>query len=464
MPGLFQTIEIGRRALLSHQLALQTIGHNIANVNTPGYTRQRVNLTATNPEDSYSGKIGTGVTVTDINHVRDLFLGEQLRQETKSYGQWSYKEKIMSQVETIFSEPNDNSLSDLLNRFWDSWGDLSTSPDSVSDRVAVVENTKLLTNSFHQLSNQLDALTDSVDTEIVNTTSQINKLTEEIARLNDQIKVQEAGSSKANDLRDARDKIIDDLSQIIDVNSIEQANGTATVYIGAMTVVDGAEFLKIGTKELNKNGQVKHDLFWAGSNVQLKNLNGQLAGMIETRDKIIPKYIQQLDDLAKTLVEQVNQVHATGYGLNSTTGVNFFDTQYTNAANISINNELVLDPAKVAASASGEPGDNRVALDLLNMRNAKIMLNNTSSINDTYGGLVGQLGIESNTASSFTKNYELLINQIENSKQSVEGVSLDEEMTNLIKFQHSYDAAARIITAMDEALDTVVVRMGIVGR
>ncbi len=464
MPGLFQTLEIGRRALLAHQGALQTIGHNIANVNTPGYTRQRINLSATFPEDSLYGKLGTGVGVNDIRHVRDLFLGEQLRQETKSFGQWSYKEKIVSQVEQIFSEPQDNSLSDLMNRFWDAWGDLSTNPDSVSNRVAIVEEAKLMANSFHELATQLDNLYQSVDSEIVSTTGEINKLTGEIARLNEQIKIQELGNSRANDLRDARDTLINDLALIIDVNTITQPNGTTTVYIGAMTVVDGADHLEISSKELNINGQVKHELYWAKSNIVVKNLNGQLNGMIEVRDKIIPKYIDQLDELSRTLIAQVNQVHNSGYGLNQTTGVNFFSTQFTDAANISINTELILDPSKVAASVSGEPGDNRTALQMLNLRNAKVMQNNASTISDFYNGLIGQMGIESNTAKSVTKNFELLINQIENAKQSVEGVSLDEEMTNLIKFQHSYDAAARVITAMDEALDTVIVRMGIVGR
>ncbi len=464
MSGLFQSIETGRRALLTHQSALQTIGHNIANVNTPGYTRQRVNLTSTFPEDSRFGKIGTGVTVSDIRNIRDLFLGDQLRQESKSLGQWSYKEKIASQVEQLFSEPQDNSLADMLNRFWDAWGNLSTNPDSVSNRVAIVEEAKLLTNSFHELATQLDSLYNSVDDEIVNTAKEINNLTEEIARLNQQIKIQELGAGHANDLRDARDKLIDDLALIVDVNSITQANGTATVYVGAMTIVDGSERLDISAKELNVEGQVKHELYWAGSNVVLKNLNGQLNGMIETRDKIIPGQIAQINELSRSLIEQVNQVHANGYGLNRTTGVNFFGTQFTNAGTISINSELLLDPAKVAASVSGEPGDNRTALEMLNLRNAKIMQNNSSTINEFYNGMIGRMGIEANTAKSFTKNYELLINQIENAKQSIEGVSLDEEMTNLIKFQHSYDAAARVVTAMDEALDTVISNMGIVGR
>ena len=186
--------------------------------------------------------------------------------------------------------------------------------------------------------------------------------------------------------------------------------------------------------------------------------------MYEARDKIIPKYRQRLDRLAGSMIDQVNQLHSAGYGLNGSTGFNFFNSVFTDAANISVNNELIIDPAKVVASASGEQGDNIVALDIQDLRNVKVLDNNTRSLNDFYNGIVGELGIETNTAISFTNNFELLVHQIENAKESVQGVSLDEEMTNLIRYQHAYDAAARVITAMDQALDTVINKMGIVGR
>ena len=464
MAGLMQSLEIGRRALLTNQAALQTIGHNIANVNTPGYSRQRVNITSTFPDSSRFGQIGSGVTVADIRQIRDLFLGEQFRQESKNLGQWTYKEKIMIQIESVFSEPGENGLSDLLNRFWDSWGELSTNPNSVSNRVAILEEAKLLTSAFQQLSSQLNELRESIDKEIVNTTDEINNLTLSIARLNDIIKVQEAGGGNANDMRDRRDLLIDRLATIIDVNTIARDDGTTTVYIGAMTIVDGADSLKIQTKQLNVDGTLKHELFWENTTVSVRNLNGRLSSMFEARDNIIPKYRQRLDKLAGSMIDQVNQLHSAGFGLNGSTGVNFFNSVYTDAANISVNADLILDPTKVAASAAGEQGDNVVALDIQDLRNVKVLDNNTRSINDFYNGLVGELGIETNTAISFTNNIELLVHQIENARESVQGVSLDEEMTNLIRYQHAYDAAARVITAMDQALEMVISKMGIVGR
>jgi len=464
MPGLFQGLEIGRRALLTNQLSLQTIGHNIANVNTPGYSRQRVDITSTYPEYNALGAIGTGVTVADINHVRDLFLGAQYQQENKSLGQWSYKDKILSEIESLFNEPNDNTLSDLMNNFWDAWSDLSTNPNSTSSRSAILEQAHLLTNGFHELANQLNNLRSSIDNDLVSMTQEINRLTGEIAKINHQIKSMELGNDKANDLRDQRDKLLDDLSKIIDVNTNVDKNGELTVYIGSMSIINGSDTVKVGAKVSNVDGVITHKLVWEGTSIDLKNTNGQLKGLIDSRDEIIPRYLDKLNTLAGNLVNQVNSVHSTGYGLNGTTGVNFFDTKYTDAFNIKVNSDIEFDVSKIASSASGEVGDNTIALAIQDLRNKGVLDNNSTTLNDYYNSLVGGMGIEANKAKSFNSNYELLVKQIEFSRQSVQGVSLDEEMTNMVKYQHAYDAAARVITSMDQALDTVISRMGIVGR
>ncbi|MFQ5453579.1 MAG: flagellar hook-associated protein FlgK [Candidatus Zixiibacteriota bacterium] len=463
MSGLFQGLEIGRRSLLTAQMVLQTIGHNIANVNTPGYTRQRVNITSTIPDINTIGVIGTGVQVADIRHIRDLFLGTQYRQENKSLGQWKYKEKVLSEIEALFNEPNDGTLSDVLNGFWDAWSDLSNSPESTSARAAILAQSKMLTNGFHQLANQLNDLRDSIDRDMVSLTEDINLLTGEIARLNGQIKKTELGNIKANDLRDARDLLIDDLSSIIDVNSVENKNGEVTVYIGAMSIVNGSEPINIDVKINNVNGNITHSLVWEGTSINFKNTGGQLKGLLDTRDEIIPRYLDELNTLAKTLITEVNAVHNPGFGLNNSTGVDFFDVSFTDAFNIKINSEIEFDISKIASSQSGEEGDNVIALAIHDLRNKRV-LNNTNTFNDFYNSLVGGMGIESHEAKSFSANYDLLVKQIEFSRESVQGVSLDEEMVNMVKYQHAYDAAARVITTMDQALDTVINGMGLVGR
>jgi len=466
MPGLFQGIEIGKSALLSHQLNLQTIGHNIANVNTPGYSRQRVTVTSAFPELNTIGTIGQGVRSEDIRHIRDLFLGDQLRQENKSLGQWRYKEKILTQIESLFNEPNDNTIADRLNEFWNSWSDLNNSGgESVTARDGVVEMSVLLTESIHELNSQLVSLQDSIDLDMVNLTSEMNRLIKQIAHINEQIKRQELGNHKANDLRDQRDRLIDDLSDIIDVNVREKPNGEAIVYIGAMSIVDGRDFLTIDAQEYNERGAIRHRLVWSGTDVELKNRDGELAGLTDARDKIVGSYLSQLDDLAESLVRSVNAVHRTGYDLNNNTGINFFDSRFVTAGTIRVNANIISDTTRIAAAGVPDAvGDTANALNIWDINNQRVADRGTATINQYYDQVAGSLGVETKEAITYLENYELLVQQLDTQKQAVQGVSLDEEMANMVKFQHAYDAAARVVTTMDEALNTVINGMGIVGR
>ncbi len=463
MPGLFQGLEIGKRALMTHQMTLQTTGHNIANVDTPGYTRQRVRISATSPEASPKGSIGTGVQVDDINQIRDYFLGEQYRQAQKSLGQWQYKEKSLNQLEGLFNEPNDTAINDLLNQFWASWSDLSTNSDSTNNRTMIIAQAQQLIHGFNQLATSLTELRNATDRDVQNLIADVNSKTNEIARLNRQIATAEVDGSKANDLRDARDLLTDELASIIDVRTMEKPNGSTVVSMGAMSLVDGAESFAIDATVKNVNGQTTSSIVWKGTTVKLRNLSGELAGLTETRDMVIPGYLDKLNNLARGIVERVNTLHMSGFDLNGNSGVAFFDPQYTDAANIRINQDILVDTNRIVAS-SVATGDNVIALAIADLRNQSTMENSSSTFNNYYNSLVGGLGVESDEAKSFSANYELLVQQIDNSRQSVQGVSLDEEMTNLIKSQHAYDAAARLITTMDEALQTVITGMGVVGR
>ncbi|MBI5266141.1 MAG: flagellar hook-associated protein FlgK [candidate division Zixibacteria bacterium] len=463
MPGLFQGLEIGKRALLSHQLVLQTIGQNIANVNTPGYTRQRVNIQATNPEEVTYGSVGTGITVTDIRHIRDLFLGQQEQEATKSLGQWSYKDKTLSEIEALYNEPQDNSLSHLLSAFWDSWSQLATNSDSISNRKAVVATAGQLIAGFQQLSRKLMDLREATDRDVTNMVADINQKTADIARINQQIAGAELGGHRANDLRDARDLITRELSSLVDVRTIEKPNGETIVHMGAMALVDGSQSFPIASETANKNGVSTSRIVWKGTSVQLTNLSGQLAGVMETRDVLVQDNLDGLDELAQTIIEQVNAIHVTGYGMNGTTGVAFFDPNFSSASTMRLSQDVANDQGKVAA-ASVITGDNHIALALSELRDAKVMNENVSSMNDFYSSLVGLAGMKAKEASTTSQNFELLVQQISNARQSVEGVNLDEEMANLVRSQHAYDASARVITAMDQALDTVISGMGVVGR
>jgi len=464
MAGLFDGLELGKRALATHQLWLNTIGHNIANANTPGYTRQRVSTTTTVPYDSAFGPVGTGVKATDIYQVRDLFLSQQYRQESRALGQWTSMEKALTQIEALFAEPNSDSLGDQMDQFWNAWSELGNNPESPAARSALKEKTNLMAGTFHRLHNQITELRKSVDEDIALTVKGVNQMSSQLASLNMQIARSELGGENANDLRDMRNLLIDQLAQMIDVNVAEQANGTATVYIGSLAIVEGDSSFNIGTYKAGGGAISVSEIVWEGSNKEVKVLGGQLAGLVETRDNAIPQYLTALDNLARSMIENINSLHQTGYGLDGSTGLNFFDTNYMSAANIRLSDAIDNNVNRIAASTSGEVGDNRNALAMAELRNSKLMSRGTATISEFYSGLIGQIGIEAGTARSSRENYELLVGQLENSRQSVQGVSLDEELTQMIKYQQAYEAAARVITVMDEALSTVINGMGIVGR
>lgn len=464
MSGLFQGLEIGKRALLTHQVSMQTIGHNIANVNTIGYTRQRVTIVASAAQQGVYGTVGSGVTVSDVRSIRDLFLGEQHREAQKDLGEWSYRAKTMTQIESTFNEPNDGALNELIGEFWDSWDELSNNPEATTSGVVSAANQ--LINGMNQRANALESLRDSVDRDMASMVEEINRITAEIASINGQIQRQEVGSSNANDLRDQRNYLTDQLASYIDVNVIENPNGTSTVSMGAMILVDQTSTLELGYSLEREGTQVTHRLAWKGTDVELTNAKGQLAGLIQSRDEIIPRYREQLDTLARTIVEQVNAIHRTGYGANGDTDIDFFDPNFTDAASIRLNPDVENDPSMIAVSRNEDIDvrDSLNAAAISDLRYETVLGNNTQTIEEYYSSLIGDLGVESREATSFTENFELLTEQIDSQRQSVEGVSLDEEMANLVKFEHAYEAAARVITAMDQALDVVISSMGIVGR
>ena len=231
-----------------------------------------------------------------------------------------------------------------------------------------------------------------------------------------------------------------------------------------MVIVDGGDVLPVSTKTETVNGVVSNKLVWQGTEIELTNINGQLKGLVDARDNVIPGYLDDLNAISEALIREVNALHTTGFGLDGSVGVNFFDNEFTDAAHIVVNRDITDNPSRIVASASGEVGDNTIALAIQDLRSSQVMNNNSITMNDFYNSLVGKLGVESSEAKSFKANYELLVSQIDNARQSVQGVSLDEEMANLVKFQHAYDAAARVITTMDEALDTVIHKLGVVGR
>jgi flagellar hook-associated protein 1 FlgK len=464
MSGLFQGLEIGKRSLLSQQLAMFTSSHNIANVNTPGFSRQRVNMSSALPLRLPDGRIGTGVQVTSVRQLRDGFLDGQFRREYNSLGAWQSQERVLGQIELILSEPNDNTLGDLMGKFWQSWQQLATDPSSAA-RNAVREQGSLLVDAFHQVSRQLDSLENNLNSEIGKQATVLNEIGTQIAALNRQIAGGELGGDMANDLRDKRNLLIDELSKLAYVQVEESPTGAANIYIGSMEFVNAHEVHRLAAVESTRADKHQTDIVWEYSGAPVQFFGGEVDALIQARDVWLPETRDALDTLAATLVSQVNALHRQGVTPDGRTGIAFFDPRSIDARSIQLHPAIAdTSQQSIAVGRTAAESDVDIAQAIADLAELGVMPDGRTSLNGFYDSVVGTIGVRSAEAKEVTDTQTLLVGQLENQRQSVMGASIDEELANMIKYQHAYEAAARVITTMDEAINTVINGMGIVGR
>lgn len=474
----FATLNLANRALVSQQLGLDITGHNIANANTDGFTRQAAEMQASIPftvvgttRPQQPGQLGTGVDVVNIRRFRDGFLDLQFRGEQQLLGQWQAREDAITKVEQAFNEPSQEGLAAAMSKFWNSWSSLANNPESQSFRKSLVENAATLTSQMNQLHRSLSNQQRDLDRQVQLRVTDINNLTDQIARLNDQITRIVGAGDQPNDLRDQRDVLLDQLSKIVNLTYSEGSNGAITVNIGGRTAVYGNQSFHLKTQEDPVTGF--SSVYWADDFREAQQppipldaasiTSGQLYGDIITRDKTIADLLDNLNSMAATLITQVNEAHSQGFGLNNATGTPFFAG--TGADDIAVASVITSDLDNVAAASSQvSPGDGSNALMIHDLQRRLLMNNGGATIEDFYAGIVANLGVDSQQAKGMAKNEALLSEHLAQQRQSIGGVSLDEETTNLIRYQHAYNAAARVVTAVDEMLDRIINNMGIVGR
>ncbi|MBO8159043.1 flagellar hook-associated protein FlgK [Thermosyntropha sp.] len=634
----FFGIEIGKRSIMSHQTALEVAGHNISNTNTPGYTRQVANLQTTRPyhtpvmvNSGKAGQMGTGVTVKDIQRIRDAFIDEQIRNENKTAGYWNALQDALSKIEVILNEPSEDGLRSVMDLYWKSWQDLVANPESEAVRATVVQRAMAMADTFNHTYKQLKELREDVNASVAIKVVEINSIIQQVADLNQQILAINIAGKQPNDLLDKRDYLLDQLSHLTSVKIVQEQNGMVAVQMGGRTLVQGVEYYELGTVQ---DTQGMHMVIWKDTGVRANVEGGELRGLLDVRGKteraeepspspykeIVPEMMEQLNTLAKTIVLRTNELHRGGFSLNNQTtfpdGINFFDQPDTladiNAIEdwaeyIKVAQNIAVDPKNIAAAAYRTWDDSTGVLQKYNFgdgANALKIAQLKHSLNDryvwaespslgslsfpydnisgdivityvddpaagttvtktinisaltppanyrdlaelayalqkylqedadlkandvlievrlsgdklifvggerfkeidatglnllkgnppistplmtaslvadkSYSGVINYVtcddywraitankGVQASEAKRMVDSQEILLNQLESKRQSVSGVSLDEEMANIIKFQHAYNAAARYITVMDESLEVIVNRIGIVGR
>ncbi|HEY2494677.1 MAG TPA: flagellar hook-associated protein FlgK [Paenibacillus sp.] len=526
MVSTFHSLETAKRSLFTQTAALNTTGHNIANGNTEGFSRQVVRMTASIPIDPYAflrstapGQLGTGVEFNSIERIREKFLDDQFRGENAAFGSFNIQSDTLSKLEAIVNEPTETGLRTVLDNFYKSWSDLSKDPESVTARSIVKERALALTDAMNHMSTQLNNL----NTDLVNNVEvkgqEIQSYLTSIVDLNNSITRIEGLGDNANDLRDQRDLLTDKLSKIINITATDSEQGY-NISLGGQPLVQGIAAPATVDSAFLNTAYASGDL-----------TGGEVHGMILSREKFVDDYTGQLNNLANTIatgdiqitlpkgsviptgavivqkdgatysgprtlendlpitVKGLNGLHQLGYTMegndpvtgNPITGEAFFTIKGDGAGpitagNITINTNIVNNPNAISASlrVTGTPpneqlvkGNNTIAVIMSQLKGTEATsptTGNSATIDAYFSAMVGQLGIQSQEASRQTANAIVLTEQVETRRQSVSGVSLDEEMSNMIKFQHAYSASARFMTTFDQLLDKLINSTGVVGR
>ena len=556
MSGMYGILNVAGSALLTYRKAIDVTGNNIANVNTPGYTRQKLILESSASIPSSVGLMGSGVEAVSVERVYDRFLGVQINSESETLGRWEARKEGLELAEVILDESGAFGLSQSLSQFWGAWQDLTNDPSGYNERLVLQADSEAMAGTLNRIYADLDNARLGFDTSIEGAVTEINQLSQQIVDTNIKIMEVEVSGHSASDYRDQRDLSLKELAELIDINTFEDATGKVMVLTGTgQALVEGNTSRNLTTPV---NGFGYKDIAWIGPEGTPVNItgnisNGNLKGLLEARDVDVRGYMRQLDILAEGLMERVNTLHRAGYGLDGSNGNDFFtgiatasgnmdslltitaeaggsgnirvtvvgdgaaipavttdsvtgdiqiaiadgvttagDIESALAAHSGINTVVALAPAAVwdlstgtntavlgggssargfqvnlsvssnldliaaSSTAAGIPGNNSQAIEIAKLQHTLTMNGNSSTFEGHYNSLVSKVGGNLRSADAYFNHQSDMVVQLENRRESISGVSLDEEMINLVKFQTAYDAAAKLVATADEMMQTVL--------
>jgi flagellar hook-associated protein 1 len=476
-------LSIARTAMNTQQAVIQVAGHNIANSETEGFSRQRTTLTANTPEFWTYGTVGTGVSLAKIERLRDESLDASYRGETSDASAFRARADLLGSVEEVLGEPSDDGLAAAMDAFWGAWSDLSNAPSSSAARSVVQQRGSIVASTLNTFDVRLKELRGQVQLRLTNSVGDMNTLADQIAVLNGQVVEAEAGGKLANDLRDQRDVLIDNLSKFGNVRVLPTKDHSLQVLVGTNTVVDGAESRHLNLSR-EPNGDIS--LRFDRSSEPLLPVGGSVTAMVDFLNRDLPDAQGRLDAMAAQLVTTVNTLHRQGQTFDAagvaTAAGDFFSPGEPDLANppallpvtagsIRLSDTVAASPTAIAASktvpGAGQvagPGNNEVALALAGLRDAANTVSftvsggvpETGSFASFYREMNSRLGARVKDADSSATVHETLVDQSDHRRTSVSGVNVDEELTTLMRAQQAYAAAAKVITTAQEMLKTLV--------
>jgi flagellar hook-associated protein 1 FlgK len=479
--GLNGSLLLGAQSLNTQQQAIQVIGNNLANVNTSGYVRQVANLTESDTVMSTGGEEGTGSTVANIQSLRDSLLDSLVQQSQAGQGYADNQASLTSTVQTALGEQfsstsasssgttsttSSGAIQNALTNFFGSLQNLATSPSDSTARQEVVQDASTLTTALNGAYTRVQQVQGQIATDASSITAQISQLSKNIASLNQQIvSVQSASGNTANDLVDSLNNDVSQLSQLVNVTATTQSNGTVTVALAdapSVVLVDGSNAGGAGstqTLSVSYNANASVPLTVSASTTGTLGTgipsSGSLGSDLDVANTVIGApaadggtgLLASIDDVANSLISQMNTQNEAGYDLSGAAGGAFFSG--SGAGNIAVSSSIAANPSLIAAGNGSGPLDGSNATAMANIQNSNAII-------PAFQDIVTGLGTVVSTAASNQTTQDQVTTQLKNQQQSVEGVSIDEEMTNLISFQQSYSASARFITTISGLYNTLL--------
>src|SRR5271166_3323013 len=450
MSSLLGTMSIAMGALEAQQAGLETTTNNIANLNTPGYTRQRPILQEADPIINGRIAYGDGVKLQGIESLRDSILELQISNETQQQGQSQAYVNAMSQAQTLF--PDDTSgIGQQISNFFQSLNSLSTDPSNLALRQSVLSAANSMASAFNGAANQLSAVRSSLDQNVEQTAGEINQITQEIANLNTKLAKLSSTAQGYGSFVDQRDNLVQQLSGLIDVSVINDGTSiTLTTKQGATLVADDQSFAL--STALDPASGVQH-IYSQGADITGKISAGELGGLLQARDQTLPAMQTQLDSLASGLVQALNAAQAQGFDLNGNVGGNLF-TPVSGAGAAASMAVAITDPTLLAASSDGTTGSNGNLANLSAVANQAV--SNGMTPTGAYANLVFQAGSAVSDGQTELNASNTMLQQLKQQQASISGVSLDQEASNLLLYQRAYQAAAQAVTTINQMLQTAI--------
>ncbi len=455
MPGTFHGINLASNALRAFQYGMDITGHNLSNVNTRGYTRQSIEFGANQPTTFWNGKqfaLGQGASISSINRVRDQFLDARMLGAQGEMGRYESLASSIQQVEATFNEPGPNGIGAALDKFFNAFSGLASNPNAAGVRLEAQQAGQTLANRIRGTFQSLQEQQAVNKTQILQTIQEIDQLSNTIAAMNEEIRGFSASGGVPNDLMDQRDAAVESLGRLVNINTSPSSTGEVIVHFGGYPLVDsgGAHAIPSTFDETTfklNDGTYDYPV-----------RSGKLYGLFELSNKVT-EYQTSLNTLANTLRTEVNTIHRSGLNPNGTTDIAFFTENAIPPQNGAIDFDLTAlvkaDVDNISTSVTGTAGDGGLALAISNLKGGSPLLGG-KSYTRWYSDFIGGVGRDAATVADGLTTQSAVTQQVDAQRQSVVGVSIDEEMTQMLKFQKSYQAAAKVLSVFDQMTEDLI--------